>query len=51
MGVAYIAKISYVLVCAEAFKSREEHRKQIELKEVRKAGLAPAELDEDGKEN
>eukprot|EP00271_Cylindrocystis_brebissonii_P005114 TRINITY_DN17059_c0_g1_i1.p1 TRINITY_DN17059_c0_g1~~TRINITY_DN17059_c0_g1_i1.p1 ORF type:complete len:547 (+),score=149.52 TRINITY_DN17059_c0_g1_i1:120-1760(+) len=32
------------------FKSREDHRKQIELEEARKAGLAPAELDEDGKE-
>ncbi|WVY93329.1 hypothetical protein V8G54_032417 [Vigna mungo] len=28
----------------------EDHRKQIELEEARKAGLAPAELDEDGKE-
>ncbi|KAK7333660.1 hypothetical protein VNO80_30437 [Phaseolus coccineus] len=33
-----------------AFKSREDHRKQIELEEARKAGLAPAEFDEDGKE-
>ncbi|KAK1267066.1 Pre-mRNA-splicing factor SLU7 [Acorus gramineus] len=33
-----------------AFKSREDHRKQLELEEARKAGLAPAELDEDGKE-
>jgi len=32
------------------FKSREYHRKQLELEEARKAGLAPAELDEDGKE-
>ncbi|KAK2643648.1 hypothetical protein Ddye_018843 [Dipteronia dyeriana] len=31
-----------------AFKSREDHRKQLELKEARKAGLAPAEVDEDG---
>ncbi|KAJ8765184.1 hypothetical protein K2173_011444 [Erythroxylum novogranatense] len=30
-----------------AFKSREDHRKQLELEE---AGLAPAEVDEDGKE-
>lgn len=33
-----------------SFKSREDHRKQLELEEARKAGLAPAELDEDGKE-
>lgn len=38
------------LVVAVAFKSREDHRKQLELEEARKAGLAPAELDEDGKE-
>jgi hypothetical protein len=35
---------------AVAFKSREDHRKQIALDEARKAGLAPAEVDEDGKE-
>lgn len=39
-----------ILVVAAAFKSREDHRKQLELEEARKAGLAPAELDEDGKE-
>jgi len=33
-----------------AFKSRENHRKQLELEEARKIGLAPAEVDEDGKE-
>ncbi|XP_042757554.1 pre-mRNA-splicing factor SLU7-A, partial [Lactuca sativa] len=33
-----------------AFKSREDHRKQMELEEARKAGPAPAEVDEDGKE-
>ncbi|KAH7856338.1 hypothetical protein Vadar_000276 [Vaccinium darrowii] len=33
-----------------AFKSREDHRNQMELEEARKAALAPAEVDEDGKE-
>ncbi|KAK7391737.1 hypothetical protein VNO78_20158 [Psophocarpus tetragonolobus] len=35
---------------AATFKSREDHRKQLELEEARKAGLATAEVDEDGKE-
>lgn len=37
-------------MAAVTFKSREDHRKQLELEEARKAGLAPAELDEDGNE-
>ncbi|XAR56548.1 hypothetical protein NMG60_11037081 [Bertholletia excelsa] len=32
------------------FKSREDHRKQLELEEAHKSGLASAEVDEDGKE-
>ncbi|XP_010675980.1 pre-mRNA-splicing factor SLU7-like [Beta vulgaris subsp. vulgaris] len=33
-----------------AYKSREDHRKELELEEARKVGLIPAEVDEDGKE-
>lgn len=33
-----------------AFKSWEDHRKQLELEKARKSGLAPTEVDEDGKE-
>ncbi|EFA81126.1 putative RNA splicing factor [Heterostelium album PN500] len=35
---------------SETWKKREDWRKQKELEEARKAGTAPAELDEDGKE-
>lgn len=30
------------------FKSRANHRKQLELEEASKAGLSPTELEEDG---
>jgi pre-mRNA-processing factor SLU7 len=35
---------------SKAKQSREDFRKQKELEEARKAGTAPAEVDEDGKD-
>ena len=46
----FLVNLFYFLGVAVAFKSREDHWKQLELEEARKAGLAPAEVDEDGKE-
>ncbi|KAL1512211.1 hypothetical protein AB1Y20_005474 [Prymnesium parvum] len=37
-------------MAAAAFKSRDDHRRERELEEARKAGTIPAELDEDGNE-
>ncbi|KAK6248573.1 hypothetical protein QUC31_020138, partial [Theobroma cacao] len=37
-------------IASVAFKSREDHRKQLELEKTRKAGLASIEVDDDGKE-
>jgi len=42
--------IVFLLNLIAAFKSRENHRKQLKLEEARKVGLPPAEVDEDGKE-
>jgi hypothetical protein len=39
-----------VPIVAVTFKSREDHRKQLELEEARKAGLAPVVVDKDGNE-
>ena len=33
-----------------SFKNRDDYRRMMELEEARKAGMAPAALDEDGKE-
>ncbi|KAK6154066.1 hypothetical protein DH2020_013705 [Rehmannia glutinosa] len=38
------------MAASVTFRSREDYRKQFELEVARKAGLAPAELDEDGNE-
>ncbi|MFS7906234.1 putative pre-mRNA-splicing factor SLU7 [Helianthus anomalus] len=56
--MSFLRLVPYILIFlsrfpvlfAWAFKSREDHWKQMEMEEARKAGLAPAEVDEDGKE-
>lgn len=48
--IVLIVLIDSLIGTAVAFKSREDHRKQLELEEARKAGLEPVEIDENGKE-
>ena len=50
-----IMNIYFWLICFTSWvlqwlSNLEDHWKQLELEEARKAGLAPAEVDEDGKE-
>ncbi|GMN53407.1 hypothetical protein TIFTF001_022549 [Ficus carica] len=47
LGLRYVSSI--MATALVAFKSREDHRKH-ELEEACNAGLAPAEVDDDGKE-
>ena len=44
---SYLIAVIFALMSV-SFKSREYHRKQLELEEARKAVLDPAEVDEDG---
>nr|KAJ0215051.1 hypothetical protein LSAT_V11C300118970 [Lactuca sativa] len=46
----FLTNHTIFILIVVAFKSREDHRKQMELEEARKAGLAPWDVDEDGKE-